>query len=248
MTLEDFFHTHTKAALALSGGTDSVYLLYAAKKCGADIKAFFVKTAFQPQFELNDALKAAKAAGIKLNVIEADILAVPNVAQNTPERCYYCKKAIFSAIAEHAAAQGCDTVIDGTNFSDDVAERAGMRALKELGVLSPLRMCQITKTEVRLRSEKAGLFTWDKPSYACLATRILTGEKINPDALKKVEKSENELFKMGYRDFRVRVFHSAARLQFKDSDMPRAAAEAQKIRGALKEYFDVVMLDLDGRK
>ena len=109
-------------------------------------------------------------------VIEtADIMSNPHITDNPPDRCYYCKTAVFQRIVELARADGFDIVCDGTNATDDSTERAGMRALEEMGIVSPLRLCGLTKSEVRRLSREAGLFTHDKPSYACLATRIPTG-------------------------------------------------------------------------
>lgn len=165
-------------ALAFSGGVDSSYLLYAALQNGADVHAYYVKSAFQPQFELEDAQKLAKQVGAKLTIMQANVLANETVVANPKNRCYYCKQVIFTGIGKQAAQDGYTTLLDGTNASDDAADRPGMKALQELSVLSPLRLCGLTKTEIRKRSKAAGLFTWDKPSYACLATRIPTGRPL----------------------------------------------------------------------
>lgn len=241
MTLQEFFQLNPKAALAFSGGTDSAYLLHAARAAGADIKPYFIKTPFQPTFELEDARKLAS----DLTILELNILELPTVVENPANRCYHCKKALFGALKARAEADGYPVLVDGTNASDSWDDRPGMRALEEYGVLSPLRLCGLTKEEIRQRSREAGLFTWDKPAYACLATRVPTGTKITAELLQKVEKSEEVLMKMGYKDLRIRLFYGAARVQLPENDLKNADIFA--IREALNPYFDHILLDLRGR-
>ena len=164
MTLNEFFSLVPKAAVAFSGGNDSAFLLWAAKKCGCDVRAYYVKTPFQPQFELEDARRLASELAVPMTVVEADILAVPEAAANGPQRCYHGKTALFSQLRQAAREDGYTVLLDGTNASDDAGDRPGMRALRELEVRSPLRECGLTKEEVRRRSREAGLFTWDKPA------------------------------------------------------------------------------------
>ena len=172
MTLQEFFAEHPKAALGCSGGVDSSYLLWAAVNAGADIAPYYIQTAFQPAFELEDAQRLCAQIGVKLNVIRLDALADPRVAANPANRCYYCKVGLFGALRARAKADGYDLLLDGTNASDDAGDRPGMKALREMEVRSPLRECGLTKAMIRQESRKAGLFTWDKPAYACLATRV----------------------------------------------------------------------------
>ena len=245
--LADFFREHPRLALAFSGGVDSAYLLYAAMACGCDVRAFYAQSAFQPAFERADALRLAEQLGAKLTVVPLDVLADDTVRSNPENRCYFCKRAIFSALIREAKAQGCDAIMDGTNASDDAGDRPGMRALQELSVLSPLRLCGLTKADVRRYSREAGLFTWDKPAYACLATRVPAGTPITAEVLTRVEGAETALFDLGYADFRVRVFHDAARLQLPGDQFARAAGEREAIREALKPWFEMVLLDLKAR-
>ena len=247
MTLEQFFQENPKCALGFSGGVDSAYLLYAGVKAGADIKPYFIKTAFQPAFELADAQKLAEGLGVEVTVLELDALADPRVAANQADRCYYCKQNLFRTLKDRAIADGYPVLLDGTNASDEAGDRPGMRALAELSVRSPLRECGLTKAEIRACSREAGLFTWDKPAYACLATRVPAGEAITAETLARVEGAEDALFRLGYTDFRVRVFHSAARLQLPRGQMERAVREAEELRQALKPYFTPILLDLEGR-
>ena len=245
MTLDEFFQAHPKVALGFSGGVDSSYLLYAAMQAGADVQAYFAKTQFQPEFELEDALKLGEQLGAKLTVLHYDVL--PAAGFNPLNRCYYCKTALFGTLVERAKQDGYDTIIDGTNASDDAGDRPGMKALQEMQVLSPLRLCGLTKQEIREKSREAGLFTWNKPAYACLATRFPAGTEITAEGLQRVEKAEGALFRLGFTDFRVRVYHGAARIQLPESQMERGLAMRYEILEQLRPLFQGVFLDLEGR-
>lgn len=247
MNLQEFFRVYPKVALGFSGGVDSAYLLYAACTCGAEIRPYFVKSQFQPEFELEDARRLTEEMGLPLTVIDCDVLSSAVICDNPQNRCYHCKNMIFGKLMEQAEKDGFDTIIDGTNASDDADDRPGMMALAEMKVLSPLRLCGMTKDRVRVLSREAGLFTWDKPAYACLATRMPCGEKITAEKLTRIEGAEATLISMGYSDFRVRYFHGAARLQFKPAQLEQAAAQRREIRTGLKPYFDTVLIDLEER-
>ena len=247
MTLEEFFRSVPKAALAFSGGTDYAFLMWAAKHYGCDLKAYYVNTAFQPEFELEDARRLSEELSVPMKIVEKDILAVPEAAENGPRRCYYCKQAIFTALWEAARADGYTVLLDGTNASDDAADRPGMQALRELSVRSPLRECGITKPEIRRLSQEAGLFTWEKPAYACLATRIPAGTRIVDEDLKRVESAENMLAGLGFRDFRVRMYHGGARLQVTEEQLALAMEKRLEIVSGLRELFPAVMLDMEPR-
>lgn len=247
MTLQEFFTEHPKAALGFSGGVDSSYLLWVAVNAGADIAPYYIQTAFQPAFELEDAKRLCEQIGVKLNVIQLDALADPRVAANPANRCYYCKVGLFGALRARAKADGYDLLLDGTNASDDAGDRPGMKALREMEVRSPLRECGLTKAMIRQESRKAGLFTWDKPAYACLATRVPTGRTITPELLRRVEGAETALFDLGFTDFRVRLYDDAARLQLPEGQLAKAVEQRQAIRQALAPWFDVVLLDTQTR-
>lgn len=248
MKLEEFFKAHPKVAVAFSGGVDSAYLLYAAARCGANVRAYYVKSDFQPQFELEDAKRLAGQLGTPVTVLRLDVLSSGPVAENPPDRCYHCKKAIFGAIIEAAARDGFTVLLDGTNASDEEGDRPGMRALRELQVLSPLRMCGLTKAHIRELSKKAGLFTWDKPAYACLATRIPTGQAITKEKLAATESAEDFLFSLGFTDFRVRMAGTAAKLQFPEGQLEKLLQRREQIVTELKKYYSDVWLDLEVRK
>ncbi|MEG2165172.1 MAG: ATP-dependent sacrificial sulfur transferase LarE [Ruthenibacterium sp.] len=248
MELSDFFHAHPKVALAFSGGVDSAYLLYMAKQCGATVCAYYVKSDFQPQFELNDAKKLAENLHAEMKIIPADVLAIPAIADNPADRCYHCKKVIFNTIAAHASADGYQTLIDGTNASDDAGDRPGMRALRELCVRSPLRECGLDKDEIRRRSKDAALFTWNKPAYACLATRIPTGDVITKEKLAQTEQAEDALLSLGFSDFRVRMLGKCAQIQLPAAQFAQLLTQKDAVTGALKKYYSTILLDLEARK
>ena len=243
VTIEEFFKVNNKAAVAFSGGVDSSYLLYAASAAGADVKAYYVKSAFQPEFEFEDAKRVAELIGCRLRIIEADVLADEKVAANPKDRCYYCKQHIMSAIIDAAEADGYEIVCDGTNASDDTDDRPGFRALGEYGIKSPLRDCGLTKAEIRKASRDAGLPTWDKPAYACLATRILTDETITAEKLSTTEEAEGILFEMGFRDFRVRMRGNDALVQIEESQHAEALGREEAIKKALSGLYDEVKID-----
>ena len=247
MTLQEFFTEYPKAALGFSGGVDSSYLLWAAVNAGADIAPYYIQTAFQPAFELEDAKRLCEQIGVKLNVIQLDALADPRVAANPANRCYYCKVGLFGALRARAKADGYDLLLDGTNASDDAGDRPGMKALREMEVRSPLRECGLTKAMIRQESRKAGLFTLDKPAYACLATLVPTGRTITPELLRRVEGAETALFALGFTDFRVRLYDDAARLQLPEGQLAKAVEQRQAIRQALAPWFDIVLLDTQTR-
>ena len=247
MNLTQFWQANPKAAIAFSGGVDSAYLLCSAVQSGAIVKAYYAKTAFQPSFELADARKLAGQLGVEMEILTLDVLRVPKVAENPANRCYYCKTAIFSAISAAAKEDGFSLILDGTNASDDSSDRPGMRALRELSVRSPLRECGLTKAEIRRLSKEAGLFTHDKPAYACLATRIPTGDAITPEKLARTEEAETYLYSLGLRDFRVRTLGDTARIQVTESDLQTVLKDRDAIVSHLKRLYSGVMLDLEVR-
>ena len=229
-SLYEYLQKSPPFALAFSGGVDSAYLLYAAMKNHCQLTAYFIKTPFQPQFELDDALRLAEELSAPLKVLSLDILDREVIISNPADRCYFCKKALFTALTSQAKRDGYTLVFDGTNASDQTDDRPGMKALTELQVLSPLRECGLTKQTIRQLSKEAGLFTYDKPSYACLATRIPTGTRITGNLLN------------------IRLLDGCARLQLLESQFPQALRQKNQIRELLLPHFKEVLLDLTPRK
>ena len=246
--LQDFFRQHPHLALAFSGGCDSAYLLYAALKCGVELGVYYVHSEFQPEFELEDARRLADELGQDLTILDVHVLEDDSVRANPGNRCYHCKRRIFGAILERAKQDGFDVIIDGTNASDDADDRPGMRALGEMQVLSPLRLCGIHKDQVRALSRQAGLFTWNKPAYACLATRVPAGMPIDAAMLAGIEHAETTLAKMGFSDFRVRLMQTGVRLELLEEQMPLLLEKRRDVLEALQQDFAQIVLDLQPRK
>lgn len=245
--MQKFFRENPRGAVAFSGGVDSALLVWAAARFGKNWRAYYVNSDFQPAFELRDARQVAEQCGLPMEVLETDVLACPQVAPNPADRCYHCKKQIFSRILDRARADGYTLLIDGTNFSDDAGDRPGMRALREMEVRSPLREAGLTKDQVRRLSRQAGLPTWDKPAYACLATRIPTGTRITKEDLQRIEQGEDSLARLGFRDFRLRLRGGAAVLQIRAEQQQLAFDKRQQILQALGPQFSTVALDLAAR-
>ena len=248
MDLKQFFEQHPEVAIAFSGGVDSAYLLYAAKRYGKRVKAYYVNTDFQPLFERKDACRLAGELDADMEILNVEILDCPVVTANPADRCYHCKKRLFGEILKAAKEDGFDLLLDGTNASDEASDRPGMKAISELSVRSPLRECGLTKDEIRKLSRDAGLFTHEKPAYACLATRIPTGEPITKEKLQRTEYAENYLTGLGFRDFRVRSVENVAKLQVREGDFDFLMAHRGEILDELKKYYSGVLLDLEVRK
>lgn len=247
MKIKEFFEKNPRVGVACSGGVDSVYLLYLAGQYAKEVRAYFVKSIFQPDFELQDAKKMCAEFGIELTVIEADVMSVPLIINNKKDRCYHCKKRIMTEIKNKLKQDGFEILLEGTNASDDIEDRPGMQALQEMNIVSPLRICGYTKAKIRELAKEADISIWDKPSYACLATRVPIGMRITEETVKKVEKAEEYLFQKGYTDFRVRIYYQACKIQLPANQIMRFASEFQEIREYMQNWFEEVMLDLKTR-
>lgn len=247
MKLDNFFAENSKVALAFSGGVDSAFLLWAAKQYGAQVRAYYVKTAFQPQFEYEDALRLAKLLDADMVTLEVDVLQQEQIVSNPANRCYACKRCLMRAIRETAMKDGFSVLIDGTNASDDASDRPGMRALREESVRSPLRECGLTKAQIRSLSKQAGLFTHDKPAYACLATRIPMGTRITAGDLQRTERSEAYLRELGFTDFRIRLMGDCAKLQLTQREMPLLLQHRGRIVERLRNDYAGILLDMEVR-
>lgn len=181
--LDRFLERTPRLAVAFSGGCDSSYLLAAAVCAGCAVKAYGVRTAFQPAFEIADAKRLARQLDVDFQLIDVDVLACADVCANGPDRCYRCKALIFSTILARCGQEGFAVLADGTNATDDPANRPGFKALAQLGIVSPLRRSGMSKDDVRAASRKLGLFTADKPSFSCLAVHVPENSLITQPAL-----------------------------------------------------------------
>ena len=236
--------------VAFSGGVDSTFLLKTAHDTlGPDsVLALTARSAAFPAFELEDAVSFCEAEGIRQRVIESQEVDIQGFSENPPDRCYICKKAKFSKIRSIAREEGMNFVCDGTNASDAADYRPGMRALEELDIQSPLREAGLTKAEIRELSRGLGLATWQKPSYACLASRFPYGERITIEKLKQVGRAEQFLMDRGFRQMRVRVHgEDLARIEVMPEDMDRLLALREEITSAFRSLgYIYVSMDLRG--
>lgn len=237
-------------AVAFSAGVDSTYLLKIAHdSLGERAIAVTAVTGTFPEKELREVETFCGERDVPLRKVKADVFSIDGFCVNDANRCYVCKKGLFRRIMEAAAEHGVRSVIEGSN-ADDVGDyRPGMRAIAELGVRSPLMEAGLTKRDVRALSKEHGLKTWDKPSFACLATRISYGESITPEKLRMIEKAEQRLADLGFRQYRVRMHNGAARIELLPEDIERLLSAA--LRGEISGYlhqlgFRYVSLDLDG--
>jgi len=238
------------AAVAFSSGVDSTFLLRVAhEELGDRVLAVTVRSHAFPKRELDEAESFCRAEGVRHEILDSDELSIPEFVENPPDRCYHCKKTIFGEIAALARAYGLNAVLEGSNLDDDGDYRPGRRAIKELGVLSPLHDAGLTKAEIRTLSRKMGLPTAEKPSFACLASRFPYGERITAAALERVERAEQWLLDAGFglTQLRVRSHGDMARIEVPPGDIPRLAARAGEIAATLKSFgFAYVTLDLNG--
>ena len=235
--------------VAFSGGVDSTFLLQVAHlTLGEKALALTARSGVVPQRDLQEAEAFCAKYGIRQLYFDFDELAVPGFAENPPDRCYICKKTLFSNFLRIAEEHGA-VLCEGSNMDDLGDYRPGLKALAELDVHSPLRVAQLSKAEIRLLSHELQLPTWDKPSFACLASRFVYGERITAEKLAAVDKAEQLLWELGFKQFRVRVHGNLARIEVLPDELQRALAEPVRstLHNKLQEYgFDYVTLDLLG--
>lgn len=234
--------------VAFSGGVDSSFLLKVAKEAlGDKVKAVTIQSPYIPRWEIAEAKELVQELGVNFEILEAPI--IDEIRHNPENRCYLCKKAVFSQIKAIAARDGYRYVIDGTNFDDQGDYRPGLQALKELDIKSPLFTCQLTKQEIRDFSQELGLSTWDKPPYACLLTRLPYGTELKEEDFRKIERAERYMMQLGFRAIRVRCHGDLARIEVDNKDKGRLLQQEllATISAELKSYgFLYVTLDLDG--
>lgn len=236
------------AAVAFSGGVDSTFVLAAAQKVhGEKVLALTVKTPYIPQWELDEAILYCKKNSIQHRIIYADIL--PEIANNPEDRCYICKRYVFTALKKAAQHEGFNHLLDGTNADDSGVYRPGLAALSELGIKSPLLENGITKPEVRHFSAQLGLPTAEKPSYACLLTRLPYNYEVKTEELLRIEKAELYLASIGYAASRVRNHGNIARIELEKEKIPEFVRSRESTN--MVSYFhelgyEFVTIDLEG--
>ena len=238
------------AAVAFSSGVDSTFLLRVAhEELGDRVVAVTARSHTFPKRELDEAAAFCRSEGVRHEIVDSEELDIPGFTENPPDRCYYCKKELFGKLIAFAKANGLNAVLEGSNIDDDGDYRPGRRAIKELGVVSPLHDAGLTKGDIRDLSRRMGLSTADKPSFACLASRFPYGERITAEGLERVERAEQWLRDsgMGLTQLRVRSHGDMARIEVPSADIPRVAARAEEVAAALKSFgFAYVALDLQG--
>lgn len=237
-------------AVAFSGGVDSTFLLKTAHEVlGQEAVALTARSCSFSERELAEAIDFCRETGIRQIICESEELALEGFRQNPKNRCYICKKALFEKFKGAARENGIAYVAEGSNIDDDDDYRPGLTAVAELGIKSPLREAGLTKSEIRQLSKEMGLPTWDKPSYACLASRFVYGETITEEKLAMVEKAEQRLFDHGFRQMRVRIHGRMARIETLPEEFAKLMQESvrEDIVNSFREYgFTYVTLDLMG--
>ena len=236
------------AAIAFSGGVDSTFLLMAAHEAlGDKVLAITVRTPYIPEWEINEARDFSAKLQVKHLIIE---IPLENEILNNPEnRCYLCKGIIFKKLRDAASREGFINLLDGTNIDDSEENRPGMKALRELNILSPLKENGFNKKDIRNYSRINNLPTWEKPAYACLLTRIPYNNRVDNDMLKKIEKAEKFLIDLGIKAVRVRIHGDLARIETEPILIKKIFEENlfKLISKQLKDFgFKYVTLDLEG--
>ncbi|MCL1859005.1 MAG: ATP-dependent sacrificial sulfur transferase LarE [Oscillospiraceae bacterium] len=250
--LKDIIKSYDHLAVAFSGGVDSTFLLKVAHDIlGDKTVAATARLRFFPERELAEAIKFCQKEKIRHIICDVDELNIDGVAKNPPDRCYLCKNEIMKKIKQAAGLYDIKYIADGTNFDDDENDRPGFKAVKEHGIKSPLKEAELSKTEIRELSKNLGLDTWDKPAFACLASRFVYGEEITEKKLGMVEKAEQLLFGLGFSQFRVRIHEKIARIEINPGEFAKITEPeiSRKICDGLKQYgFAYITLDLNGYK
>ena len=239
-----------RVAVAFSGGVDSTFLLKTAKEAlGDNVIAVTVVSPYIPKWEIEESKAITRAMNVKHIFIEVPI--IEEIRFNPKDRCYLCKKNIFTMIKEEAKNRNIVFVLDGTNADDTKDYRPGIKALRELNIKSPLLENDLTKEEIRCFSKELLLETWDKPAYACLLSRIPYEQEIKIEELQRVEKSEGYLMTIGFNGARVRSHGDLARIELQKKDIARffEGEIVNKVSKELKNFgYKYVALDIEGYK
>ena len=243
--------TKNDIAIAFSGGVDSSLLLKIACEKAAEnqtkVYAYTIHTMLHPMEELELTRKLANEMGAIHKVIQVDELTDAGIEMNPVNRCYLCKKCMFTKLIEEASNIGVETVIDGTNLDDTKVYRPGIQALKELGVISPLLLAEFSKSEVRALAAKYGIEVSERPSNPCMATRFPYGTRLVKEELDKVEKIEQFVRQMGFYNVRARIHDKLVRIEVDEKDIVLLLEKKARIISLIKELgYDYISVDLEG--
>ncbi|MCI6711343.1 MAG: ATP-dependent sacrificial sulfur transferase LarE [Firmicutes bacterium] len=248
--LKEYIKSLGSVAVAFSGGVDSTFLLRTAHDVlGDKVLAVTASSCSFPERELREARKFCSENGIAHEVCESEELDIDGFRQNPVNRCYLCKHELFEKMIDIAAKKGFENVAEGSNMDDMGDYRPGLQAIAELEVKSPLRAAGLYKEEIRQLSKQLGLPTWDKPSFACLASRFVYGETINEEKLGMVDRAEQLMIDLGFRQVRVRIHDKLARIEVLPEEIERVTQPdiRKKINDGFRECgFAYVTLDLAG--
>ncbi|MDR1872880.1 MAG: ATP-dependent sacrificial sulfur transferase LarE [Deltaproteobacteria bacterium] len=250
--LKNIIATFKGAAVAFSGGVDSTYLLDVTfEVLGQNMAAVTGRSKSFPERELKAALAFTEAKGIRHYLVDSEELDLPEFGHNPPNRCYLCKNELFGKIKAVAATYNFGAVIEGSNLDDEGDYRPGLMAISELGILSPLRAAKLSKAEIRVLSKERGLATWDKPAFACLASRFPYGETITAERLSTLDLAEEFLLSLGLKQVRVRLHENAtlARIETDDAGLTTLLDPTNRLK--THEYlkslgYTFIALDLMG--
>lgn len=248
--LTELLKEYRSVGVAFSGGVDSTFLLKSAHDVlGDKAIAITAKAASFPERETREAEMFCEKEGIEQYVFTFNEFAVEGFSKNPPNRCYLCKKELFSTMKRIAEEQKVNYIIEGSNIDDNGDYRPGLAAVEEFGIKSPLREAGLYKEEIRILSKEMKLPTWEKPSFACLSSRFVYGEHITKEKLKMVEKAEQLLLDKGFRQVRVRIHDKMARIEIMPDEFEKLIKEEirKEVVSELKSYgFDYVSMDLIG--
>lgn len=249
--LKEIFQAMKRVVVAFSGGVDSTLLLKVAYDSlgNENVIAVTALSPLYPERELREVQKLIRSVGARHRLIESNELEIPGFSKNPPNRCYYCKKKLFTELLDLAREESILFVVEGSTLDDDKDHRPGRTAVQELGIRSPLKEAGFTKAQVRELSRTLGLPTWDKPSFACLASRFPYGEEISDEGLKMVDDAEDYLFGLGFKQVRVRHYGNLARIEILEEEMGRlmSGSVREEVVSHLKKIgYRYVTLDLQG--